>query len=79
MNSILVAVAVTSTFTLYPGFVEPKSQIEAVRDIGPVLELIVKCPLGNGMMSYSKVDKKFCTADWTCYRDPKAAIAHLCK
>ena len=79
MSNLLAALAVTTTFTLYPGFVSPNSQIEAVRDLGPVLEVIVRCPLGSGIMSYSKVDQKFCTPDWKCDRNFKRAVSRLCK
>ena len=79
MNSLLVALAVSSTFTLYPGFVAPKAQVEAVRDKGLVLEVIVRCPVGTGIMSYSKADKQFCTPDWTCTRSMQMAIARLCE
>ena len=79
MNSLLVALAVSSTFTLYPGFVAPKNQIEAVRDMGLVLEVVVRCPVGTGIMSYSKVDKQFCAPDWTCTRSMEKAIARLCE
>ena len=78
MHSLFFAVALTTTFTLYPGFVSSKSQIEAIRDLGPVLEVIVRCPVGTGIMSYSKVDRQFCTPDWTCYYDMKPAIKKLC-
>lgn len=79
MNSLLVALAVSSTFTLYPGFVAPKAQIEAVRDKGLVLEFIVRCPAGTGIMSYSKVDEHFCTPDWECTGSMQSAITKLCK
>ena len=79
MNSLLVALAVSSTFTLYPGFVAPKNQIEAVRDMGLVLEVVVRCPVGTGIMSYSKVDGQYCTPDWTCTESMQTAITRLCK
>ena len=79
MHSLFIAVAVSTTFTLYPEFVEPQSPIKMVRDLGPVYEITVRCPLGFGIMTYSKVDKRFCTPDWTCYRSIEPAFQKLCK
>lgn len=79
MYGLLIATAVSTTFTVYPGFVAPKSQIEMVRDLGPVLEVTVRCPLGAGIMTYSKVERLFCTPDWTCYGNFRTAAEKLCK
>ena len=79
MLSAFVVSAVSATFSIYPGFVEPKSPLEMVRDLGPVLEITVKCPLGTGILSYSKIERLFCSPDLTCYGDINQAIRKTCK
>ncbi len=79
MHSLLIVAALSTTFTVYPGFTNPQQPVEAKRDLGPVYEFTIKCPLSTGIMAYSKVEKLFCTSDWTCYRELQAAIDHLCK
>ncbi len=78
MLSAFVVSAVSATFSVYPGFVKPKSQVEMVRDLGLVLEVTVKCPLGTGILTFSKVEKVFCAPDLVCYRDLQAAIRKTC-
>ena len=78
MLSAFVVSAVSATFTIYPGFVEPKNPVEMVRDLGVVLEMTVKCPFGTGILSYSKVERVFCSPDLVCYRDLQSAIRRTC-
>lgn len=86
MNVTLVAAAsmlatanAASVFTLYPGFIEPKFAIQAVSDKGPILEMIISCKPGEGIISFSKIDRAFCVPDATCYPKLKPAIRHLCR
>ncbi len=77
INILLVATAATS-FTYYPEFVDTKARVEAVKDLGPVLEVIVKCRKGSAIMSFSKMERVFCASDWKCYRDLDTAMAKSC-
>ena len=79
MLNLWLAAAVSTNFTVYPGFVDPKAQIEAVTDLGPVLEVVLKCQRGTAIMSYSKVEGVYCTPKWVCYDDMKQAIARSCR
>ena len=76
-NMLLAAIAATS-FTYYPQFVQPDSKITTVTDLGPVLEVVVKCHRGSAIMSYSKIERVFCTPDWVCYRDMQTAASKAC-
>lgn len=76
---LLASVGVGNIFTVYPGFIEPKSDIQAVTDKGPVLEIIIACRPGEGIISFSKLDRAFCVPDATCYSTIRPAIQHLCK
>lgn len=68
-----------ASFTDYPAFVRPGVRIEAVVDRGPIAELIVRCPRGTGILSYSKVERTFCTPDWRCGQGLDRAIGRLCR
>ena len=79
MSIWLVAAAAAGSFTDYPAFVNPNVRIEAILDRGPINELIVKCPGGSGILSYSKVERLFCTPVSGCTPDLKKALARTCR
>lgn len=79
MKTAIMIMAIGNPFNFYPGFVQPKSKVQAIVDKGPVLELIVACQPGEGIISYSKIDRKFCLPDATCYAKGRKAIAKLCR
>lgn len=61
-------VLTTSTpFTQYapPGYRRPP-RIEVTIDRGPVIELIVRCPAGTAIISYSKLERVYCGAKRGC-------------
>ena len=78
MSIWLVAAAAAGSFVDYPAFLNPGSRIEAVLDRGPIAELIVKCPGGTGILSYSKVERLYCTPVRGCTPDLKKAINRTC-
>lgn len=79
MSIWLLAAAAAGTFTDYPVFLKPQARIEAVLDRGPIAELIVKCPEGTGILSYSKVERVYCTPVRGCTPDLKTAIVRTCR
>lgn len=78
MNILLVAAAAAGTFTDYPGFLDPRARVEAIMDRGPINELIIKCSEGSGILSYSKVERLYCTPVRGCTPNLKIAIARTC-
>ena len=68
-----------ANFTLYPAFVHPGATLEAITDKGLILELIVRCEPDAGIVTYSKVDKKYCGPDFECYGSFDAAAGALCR
>lgn len=78
MPFLLVAFAASGTFTDYPGFLHPNARIEAILDRGTINELIVKCGDGTGVLSYSKVERLYCTPHDGCTPNLKIAIADMC-
>lgn len=77
MFATVVAVLVAE-FTFYPAFTERRAVVETIIDKGLVAELIVACPEGPGILTYSKVDKLYCGPDHTCGPDLNAAVRRLC-
>ncbi|MGQ0672745.1 MAG: hypothetical protein ACT4N2_07700 [Hyphomicrobium sp.] len=75
---MIAVAAAAGNFVDYPGFLHPGARIEAVLDRGIIAELIVKCPQGSGIVSYSKAEKVFCTPHGGCTPSIKKAIARTC-
>ncbi len=75
----LAASTATGVFSDYPGFLNPDSEVEAVVDRGPILELIVKCGDGTAILSYSKVERLYCTPNRSgCFNTFDDAINSTC-
>ena len=79
MLYLIMASAISGNFSVYPGFVTPGQTLEAIIDRGPIVELIVRCERGTGILSYSKLDRAFCVPDMTCYTTLDRAMAKLCR
>lgn len=74
-----LGVVAAASFTEYPSFVRPGALVEAIVDRGPIKELIVRCKDGTGILSYSKIEKTYCTPDWRCGPGLDRAIGRLCR
>ena len=88
MSIIAIGLAIaTSTipFVEYPSLnARPRVgadrvRVEAVTDLGPVQELIVKCSSGTAIVSYSKIDKMFCGAGNQCSISLPVMVRKVCK
>ena len=80
----LVQLALATGFSFYPSLGDtPHSRIdpriEAAIDKGPIYELIVTCNQGTAILSYSKIEKLFCTAYSGCMRGQSLAIKEACR
>jgi hypothetical protein len=75
----LLLAAATTGFIYYPGFVEPGQRVEALIDKGPIVEMIVRCRTGTGIVAVSKYEGLFCAPDFTCYSTLKPALARTCR
>lgn len=67
-----------SGLTDYPVFLRPTARVEAIVDRGPIQELIIKCGSGTAIISYSKVDRKFCTPLLKCDPSLRVVLARTC-
>jgi hypothetical protein len=78
-----IAVALATDFTFYPSLgdrIAPEfdSVVEAAIDRGPIYELVVRCNPGTAIISYSKVEKLFCTPKRGCLRELAPAVDLAC-
>jgi hypothetical protein len=88
MSGVVALTLVAANFTAYPSYgdqgiatprgVEQYPRIEASIDRGPIAELIVRCPKGTAIISYSKVERLFCSPRHVCDRDLGRVVAKPC-
>lgn len=67
-----------ASFTEYPAFLRPNVVVEAFTDKGLMVELIVRCPVGTGILTYSKVERAYCSSRHACFGALPAAVDHTC-
>jgi hypothetical protein len=77
-----------SSYTAYPAFgdrsgVQPPAatsqpRVEATTDRGPIVEMIVRCPKGTAIISYSKVERLYCSPKHACNRSLGTVLARTC-
>jgi hypothetical protein len=65
-------------FIDYPGFVHAEAIMEAHIDRGPIVELIIKCGQGSASISFSKVERLFCSPKFSCDASFDAVVAKTC-
>lgn len=73
-----VAAILAGTFTTYTGPKYEDPRIEAFTDRGPILELIVRCPNGTAIISYSKVERLYCGPRRGCSASKDTVIRQAC-
>ena len=88
MFSVLASVLLTANFTAYPGFgdrgittprkAERDARVDATIDRGPIVELIVRCPSGTTIISYSKVERLYCSPKHSCDRQIGHVVSEAC-
>ena len=88
MSSVFATALLAANFTIYPVFgdnvqpsqrvAETTAHIEAATDLGLIVELIVRCPQGTAIISYSKIEQLYCAPNQTCERDLVRVVARAC-
>ncbi len=79
LKAILFAAVTSSSFTSYPGFNNPEAVIEMTTDKGLILEITLRCSrkangqISPGIMSYSKVERLYCSSRNNCYTSARKA------
>ncbi|MEW5964135.1 MAG: hypothetical protein AB1749_11290 [Pseudomonadota bacterium] len=77
--STIGGVVLAATFTLYPGKKATDARVEAITDRGPIKKLIVRCPVGTAIITYSPVERLYCTPQLRCMADMETVIARTCR
>ncbi len=83
------AILLATSFTTYPGLgdkglttpraADRSPRIEAATDKGPIVELIVRCPKGTAIISYSKIERFYCSPQHACDRQFAVVLARTCR
>ena len=71
--------AMTAIYTDYPAFLKRAGVVEAYTDRGPIVEMIVRCPVGTGILSYSKLEHLYCSSKFKCTAELQVAVASTCR
>ena len=70
-------------FNLYPGFKDRHALVEMTSDRGLIVEITLRCERNGkrvkaGIMTYSKVEKLYCSSKWLCTPNPDRAADDTC-
>jgi hypothetical protein len=88
MQSFIAAGVIAVGFTTYPSagdkvIMVPKAQqsgpvVEMATDKGPIVELVIRCSKGVAIISYSKMERLFCSPKNACDRRLSEVAAKSC-
>ena len=88
MLGVVAASVLSASFTSYPalgdrGFVKPRTieiapRVEMTTDRGPIVEIVVRCPSGTAIISYSKVERLYCSPKHKCDKALASVVARSC-
>ncbi len=84
LASVTASSASTSNFSLYPGFLDRDALIEMTTDKGLIVEIVLRCSRKSdgsvkaGIMTFSKVERLYCSSKNRCFRAPERAFDDTC-
>jgi hypothetical protein len=78
MPMIMLLAITLVGFNDYPGFLNRDATVESIINHGPIDELVIKCAKGWAIVSYSKVDKTYCSPKHACSHDLPLTIRRSC-
>ena len=73
-----IGFALAAIYTEYPAFTKRGFVVEAWTDRGPIVEMIIRCPGGVGIISYSRLENVYCSSKNRCHAQQAQAIAETC-
>lgn len=79
MLSLLGSLAAAAVVIWYPGFARPGEVVETVIDRGPILELVVRCPVGTAIITYSKLERVYCSPRGGCSQELGRIVEDVCR
>ena len=77
-DSVLTGVVLIATLCIVLIAELLNSAVEAVVDRGPILELIVRCPVGTAIITYSRPEALYCGPSGVCGGNRDQAIRRAC-
>jgi hypothetical protein len=72
MINLSIISILSVAFTFYPDSNYPDQRIEAITQIGPIYELIVRCGKGSAIISFSPIEELYCSPKGSC--DPQLDV-----
>ena len=88
MFNLLANALLAVNFTTYPALgdrppaapreVQATAQIEAMVDRGPIVEMILRCPSGTAIISYSKIERRYCGPAGGCDGEISRVVMRAC-
>ena len=74
----LLGWAAATMYSDYPAFLQKGGVVEAYTDRGPIVEMIVRCQTGTGIISYSKMERLYCSSKMHCFGRLNQAVSETC-
>lgn len=84
LAAIMATSASAANFSLYPGFRDRDAIVEMTTDKGLIVEIVVRCrrkangQVSPGIMTYSKVERLYCSSKNRCTRSAERAFEDTC-
>lgn len=63
----------------YPAFDRPGGRVELAHDKGLIVEMVVRCRRGAGIVTFSRVEGLYCGPDHRCATSFRQAADRLCR
>lgn len=79
LETAAIVLTASTPFIHYPPVRATPPRIEVVTDRGPILELVVRCPAGTAIITYSKIERVFCGPKGGCSADRNDVIGRVCR
>lgn len=85
----MATLVLAANFTAYPALgdrniasppaANAERRVEATTDRGPIVEIIIRCSTGSAIISYSKIERVFCTPRLRCAKSLDETMAQTCR
>lgn len=79
LEAAAIVLTASTPYINYPPVRTAPPRIEVVSDRGPILELVVRCPSGTAIITYSKIERVFCGPKSGCSGDRHSVIEKVCR
>jgi hypothetical protein len=79
LEAAAIVLTASTPFIHYPPVRTAPPRVEVVTDRGPILEIVVRCPVGTAIITYSKIERVFCGPKGGCSADRHNVIGKVCR